>query len=266
MQPKVYQPAGEAQEEKFASAVNPIGLYQNKYNGTLVGVLDPIQGDAVIRNGFELVEEGREAAMLPQDELDKRQKAWVKKNDPAAKDQEISDLQRQLDEANAQLAARAESDQANIEHIRATADQSDTAADQAALVPERNIKAPLESPGQPEAPKGADLKAAQSAKEEATQPVHTAEQDLKAAGALDDDGKQAKRDEEAEAAPRGVNENATLKSSDNAKEQLSDIIPGADPEPKGAEKDATPNPANPDVGGKAEKTAKANAKKDEEKK
>lgn len=264
MQPKVYQPAGEAQEEKFASTPNPVGLYQNKYNGTLVGVLDPIQGDAVIRNGFELVEEGREAAMLPQEELDKRQKAWVKKNDPTAKDQEISDLQRQLNEANAALAARSESDQANIEHIRATADQSDTAAEQAALVPERNIKAPLESPGQPEAPKGADLKAAQSAKEEATQPTGNATDQLENTQTADQETPVADPADNSQG--RGVNPDGQLKSSDNAKEQLSGVIPDADPDPKGAEKDATPNPANPDVGGKAEKVAKANAKKDEEKK
>lgn len=41
---------------------NPIGLYRHP-DGFEVGVIDPAQGDAVIRQGFTLVEEGREAAM-----------------------------------------------------------------------------------------------------------------------------------------------------------------------------------------------------------
>jgi hypothetical protein len=66
--------AGNAGETTEAPP-NPIGLYRQTDSrqpgyGTEIGVLDPIQGDAVVRQGFELVEEGREAAMKPQKAMD----------------------------------------------------------------------------------------------------------------------------------------------------------------------------------------------------
>lgn len=61
--------------EVTEQAPNPVGLYRQTNPkmagfGKEIGVLDPIQGDAVVRQGFELVEEGREAAMKTQKEMD----------------------------------------------------------------------------------------------------------------------------------------------------------------------------------------------------
>lgn len=68
-----YASGGEAQEASDAPA-NPIGLYRQNNDklpgfGSYVGVLDPIQGDAAIRQGYELIEEGRDAALKSQKDL-----------------------------------------------------------------------------------------------------------------------------------------------------------------------------------------------------
>lgn len=53
--------------ENFA---NPVGLYHNPGNGAYIGVLDPAQADAVVRQGFNLVKEGEQAAKRTQAEID----------------------------------------------------------------------------------------------------------------------------------------------------------------------------------------------------
>lgn len=253
MQPQQYQPAGDAQEVRPTAPINPIGLYRNPYTGFEVGVTHEIQGDAVIRQGFVLVEEGRDAAMKTQEQMDKDREKFLKSggNNP-----EILELQARLAEAQAALAERdaananANTPQTKRETSTGQApDASDSAADQSQLVPERNIKAPVERPGAPEAPKGADLKAARAAKEEAGEAPHTAEQDLEAAGALNDDGQAAKQAEEDDAAPRGVDENASLAPADNAGDQLAPVFQSAgDKTP--AEEESKPAPKN---AGKASK-------------
>ena len=55
-----YASAGNAAET--TPVENPIGLYRNP-DGKEIGVLEPAAGDAVVRQGYVLVEEGREAAM-----------------------------------------------------------------------------------------------------------------------------------------------------------------------------------------------------------
>jgi hypothetical protein len=64
MQPQKPLPAGQAKEVS-GSAENPVGLYKHP-DGFFVGVLDPAGGDAVVRQGFTLYKEGREAAMTPE--------------------------------------------------------------------------------------------------------------------------------------------------------------------------------------------------------
>ena len=71
--------AGDAQEVRPTSAVNPIGLYRNPETGVEVGVIEEIQGDAVIRQGFVLIEEGRDAAMKTQEEMDKTRERFLAK-------------------------------------------------------------------------------------------------------------------------------------------------------------------------------------------
>lgn len=56
----MFPSAGNAQEK--SQVENPIGMYRNP-DGLEIGVIDPIQGDAVVRQGFVLVEEGRDAAL-----------------------------------------------------------------------------------------------------------------------------------------------------------------------------------------------------------
>lgn len=48
---------------------NPVGLYKNPDTGVYLGVLDPAQGDAVVRQGFRLVKEGSEAATMTEKEI-----------------------------------------------------------------------------------------------------------------------------------------------------------------------------------------------------
>ncbi|MEI7632138.1 MAG: hypothetical protein WCJ60_02345 [bacterium] len=50
---------------------NPVGLYYDKESKTYIGCIDPIQADAVVRLGYVLVKEGREASITTQVEMDK---------------------------------------------------------------------------------------------------------------------------------------------------------------------------------------------------
>lgn len=58
MQPQ-FASAGNAKEK--STQENPVGLYRHP-DGLEIGALDPAQGDAMVRQGFVLVEEGRKAA------------------------------------------------------------------------------------------------------------------------------------------------------------------------------------------------------------
>lgn len=63
MQPNKPLPAGQAAEVSNVSE-NPIGLYKHP-DGFKVGALEPAAADAIVRQGFTLEKEGREAAMTP---------------------------------------------------------------------------------------------------------------------------------------------------------------------------------------------------------
>ena len=74
MQPKTaetpqYAKAGNAYETSTAKPINPVGLYYNPGNGLYIGTTHEIQGDALIRQGYELVEEGRTLGKLSDKEI-----------------------------------------------------------------------------------------------------------------------------------------------------------------------------------------------------
>lgn len=56
--------------DENTSNSNPIGLYKDPRSNTYVGALDTNQANAFVRVGFEIYEEGRDAAMKSQEELD----------------------------------------------------------------------------------------------------------------------------------------------------------------------------------------------------
>lgn len=76
--------------ETKSGAPNPEGLYKDPESGQHIGALDPIQADAMVQQGYQLVKEGREAAMTTQADLDEL--AAPKKETPATK-QETSEGQ-----------------------------------------------------------------------------------------------------------------------------------------------------------------------------
>ncbi len=43
---------------------NPIGLYKDPQSGAYIGALEEAQADAYVRNGFQLVQEGEDAAKM----------------------------------------------------------------------------------------------------------------------------------------------------------------------------------------------------------
>lgn len=57
--------------DETTNAPNPIGLYRDPESGQFVGAIDPIQADAFIQVGYKLFREGKEAAMMPQEDIDK---------------------------------------------------------------------------------------------------------------------------------------------------------------------------------------------------
>ena len=54
-----YAKAGNAYETSTAKPVNPVGLYYNSVSDTYIGTTHEIQGDALIRQGYELVDDGQ---------------------------------------------------------------------------------------------------------------------------------------------------------------------------------------------------------------
>ena len=61
-------------QEKKDGPENPIGLYKDPQSGQYIGVINEIQADAVVQQGYRLVKEGHEAAVLTQAEIDKLDK------------------------------------------------------------------------------------------------------------------------------------------------------------------------------------------------
>lgn len=63
-----YAKAGSAYETSTAQPINPRGLYFNPGNGIYIATTHEIQGDALIRQGYQLVHEGPVEAAAYEDE------------------------------------------------------------------------------------------------------------------------------------------------------------------------------------------------------
>lgn len=52
-----------------SNASNPIGLYKDPASGKYIGAIHEAQADAMIQQGYRLVKEGYDAAMLTEKEI-----------------------------------------------------------------------------------------------------------------------------------------------------------------------------------------------------
>lgn len=59
----------QPQQERKDGAENPIGLYKDPQSGTTIGAIEETQADAIVQLGYKLVEAGREAAMLTDEQI-----------------------------------------------------------------------------------------------------------------------------------------------------------------------------------------------------